>query len=80
VPQEVEGNGVLAFVEFVLLPAAALAGRREFTVDRTRDGLEPLVYTDIAKMREDYKNDVVCTRKSLFEDCPRAGERLTILS
>ena len=61
VPQEVDGNGVLAFVEYVLLPAAGLAGRREFTVDRSRDGLEPLVYTDIKKMHEDYKGDVVCS-------------------
>ncbi|PNY25952.1 Tyrosine-tRNA ligase [Tolypocladium capitatum] len=58
-PKVVEENGVLAFVEFVLLPAAALRGKREFTVERERDGLEPLVYTEIAKMHEDYKNDVL---------------------
>ncbi|KND88428.1 Tyrosine--tRNA ligase, cytoplasmic [Tolypocladium ophioglossoides CBS 100239] len=58
-PKIVEENGVLAFVEFVLLPAATLRGQREFTVERERDGLEPLVYTEIAKMQEDYKNDVL---------------------
>uniref|UniRef100_L2G8Q4 tyrosine--tRNA ligase n=1 Tax=Colletotrichum fructicola (strain Nara gc5) TaxID=1213859 RepID=L2G8Q4_COLFN len=59
VPKVAEGNGVLSFVEYVLLPAAALKGKKEFTVERERDGLEPLVYTDIAAMHEDYKNDVV---------------------
>jgi len=56
-PTVVEENGVLAFVEFVLLPASALRGKREFVVDRERDGLEPLVYTDIAQMQDDYRND-----------------------
>ncbi|KAI1491725.1 hypothetical protein F5X96DRAFT_630157 [Biscogniauxia mediterranea] len=58
-PKVVEGNGVLAFIEFVLLPASALKGKREFRVDRERDGLEPLVYTSIEKIHEDYKNDVL---------------------
>lgn len=58
-PLVVEGNGILAFVEFVLLPAAGLKGKREFVVKRERDGLEPLVYTDISKIQEDYKNDVL---------------------
>ncbi|KAF2274961.1 tyrosyl-tRNA synthetase [Westerdykella ornata] len=58
-PKVVEENGVLAFVEFVLLPAAALRGNREFRVDRERDGLEPLVYTSISQMHEDYRNDVL---------------------
>jgi tyrosyl-tRNA synthetase len=60
-PQVVEENGLLAFIEFVLLPAARLRGSGEFRVDRERDGLEPLTYTDIEKIREDYKNDVVCS-------------------
>lgn len=55
----VEENGILAFVEYVLLPVAALRGKREFVVDRERDGLEPLVYSSIAQMHEDYRNDVV---------------------
>ena len=59
-PQVVEENGVLAFVEFVLLPASGLKdGKRRFTVDRERDGLEPLVYDNITKMQDDYRNDVV---------------------
>lgn len=59
-PRIVEDNGILAFTEFVLLPSAALNGRKEFRVQRDRDGLEPLVYTDISQMHEDYKNDIVC--------------------
>ncbi|QUC18069.1 uncharacterized protein UV8b_02310 [Ustilaginoidea virens] len=59
-PQVVDENGVLAFVEFVLLPASGLkGGKREFKVDRERDGLEPLVYDDISQMQEDYKNDTL---------------------
>ncbi|KAL2178306.1 uncharacterized protein P884DRAFT_329011 [Thermothelomyces heterothallicus CBS 202.75] len=58
-PQVVEDNGLIAFIEFVLLPAARLRGNGEFRVERERDGLEPLVYTDIEKLREDYKNDVL---------------------
>ncbi|KAG5979636.1 hypothetical protein E4U55_004940 [Claviceps digitariae] len=59
-PRVVEDNGVLAFVEFVLLPASGLkGGKRQFTVERDRDGLEPLVYDNIAQMQEDYKNDTL---------------------
>jgi tyrosyl-tRNA synthetase len=58
-PRVTEENGLLAFAEFVLLPAAALQ-RRQFAIDRSRDGQEPLIYSDIEKMREDYKNDMVC--------------------
>ncbi|OXV05310.1 hypothetical protein Egran_06922 [Elaphomyces granulatus] len=57
-PRVTDGNGLLAFVEFVLLPAAALKGCKEFRVER-RDGLEPLIYTDIKQMHDDYKNDVL---------------------
>ncbi|PLB38056.1 tyrosine--tRNA ligase TYS1 [Aspergillus candidus] len=58
-PKVVEENGVLAFVEYVLLPASELKGQREFRVERERDGLEPLVYTSIEKMHEDYRADVL---------------------
>jgi tyrosyl-tRNA synthetase len=59
VPKETEENGVLALVESILLPAATLKGKKEFRVER-RDGLEPLVYTDIKQIHEDYKADIVC--------------------
>jgi tyrosyl-tRNA synthetase len=58
-PGVVEDNGILAFTEFVLLPAAGLKGKREFHVSREKDGLEPLVYTTIEAMHEDYKKEVV---------------------
>ncbi|KAK0652599.1 tyrosyl-tRNA synthetase [Cercophora newfieldiana] len=58
-PGVTEGNGLLAFTEFVLLPAAALYGDGEFHVDRERDGLPPLVYKDVAQMHADYQNDVL---------------------
>ena len=64
VPRIVEENGVLAFVEFVLLPAAALKGRREFRVDRDRDGLEPLIYTSTDQIHKDYKDDTVTLTSS----------------
>ncbi|CAG7558628.1 unnamed protein product [Fusarium equiseti] len=58
VPKEVEGNGVLALVEYVLLPASGLkTGTREFKVER-RDA-EPLVYSDIKQVHEDYQKDVL---------------------
>lgn len=56
-PRVTEENGVIALVEFVLLPAAALRGNREFRVERRDE--EPLVYTDISKLCEDFKNDIV---------------------
>ncbi|KFA61345.1 hypothetical protein S40285_05884 [Stachybotrys chlorohalonatus IBT 40285] len=58
-PKVIEENGILAFVEYVLLPAAALRGNREFQVEREKDGLEPLVYTTIAHMHDDYRNEVL---------------------
>ncbi|KAE8153392.1 hypothetical protein BDV25DRAFT_136994 [Aspergillus avenaceus] len=59
IPKVVEGNGVLAFVQYVLLPSSGLKGRAEFRVDRERDGLEPLVYTNIEQMHKDYEGDVL---------------------
>jgi tyrosyl-tRNA synthetase len=57
-PRIVEDNGVIALVEFILLPAAALKGRKEFQVER--EDQEPLMYTDIKQLEEDYKNEIVC--------------------
>jgi tyrosyl-tRNA synthetase len=58
VPKVVEGNGVLALVEYVLLPGSGLKnGVREVKFER-RDA-EPLVYTNIKQIQEDYENDVV---------------------
>ncbi|KAM6522632.1 Tyrosine--tRNA ligase cytoplasmic [Fusarium falciforme] len=58
VPKVVEGNGVLALVEYVLLPGSGLKhGVREVKFER-RDA-EPLVYTNIKQIQEDYENDVL---------------------
>ncbi|KAL2863252.1 tyrosine--tRNA ligase TYS1 [Aspergillus lucknowensis] len=56
-PRVVENNGVIALVEAILLPAAALRGNKEFRVER-RDN-EPLTYTDIKQLQDDYANDVL---------------------
>ena len=65
-PKVTEGNGLISFIEYVLLPAAQLLGKEGFRVDRSRDNLEDLVYTDIAKIKADYENDVVSCRPSLL--------------
>jgi len=58
-PKEVEGNGIISFVEYVLLPVSALKGGSQgnFVVER-RDG-EPLMYRDIATLKKDYEADIV---------------------
>ncbi|KAK3052638.1 Tyrosine--tRNA ligase cytoplasmic [Extremus antarcticus] len=58
-PKQVEGNGVLSFVQYVLLPASALKnnGTPKFVVQR-RDA-EPITYTSIADMHKDYLDDVL---------------------
>ncbi|KAG9566871.1 tyrosyl-tRNA synthetase, partial [Aureobasidium melanogenum] len=57
-PKIVEDNGVLSFVEYVLLPISALqTGEQKFVVER-REG-EPLVYTSIEQMHADYREDIL---------------------
>jgi tyrosyl-tRNA synthetase len=58
-PKEVEGNGIISFVEYVLLPVSALksGGQGRFVVER-KEG-EPLVYTDIESLKKDYEADIV---------------------
>ncbi|KAH8430533.1 Tyrosine--tRNA ligase cytoplasmic [Aspergillus melleus] len=72
-PRVVENNGIIAMVEFVLLPAADLAGKKEFRVERRDD--EPLIYTDIQKLKDDYTNDILTPQ--LLK--PAAAEALTRL-
>ncbi|KPI46036.1 Tyrosine--tRNA ligase, cytoplasmic [Cyphellophora attinorum] len=60
VPKEVEGNGILSFVEYVLMPLSALRsenGQTRFVIERTEG--DPLVYTSIEAMKEDYKADTL---------------------
>lgn len=58
-PKQVDGNGVISFTEYVLLPASALKnnGTPNFVVPR-RDA-EPLVYSDIQKLKADYLEDIL---------------------
>ena len=58
-PKEVEGNGLISFVEYVLIPVSALKteGKGKFVVER-REG-EPLIYDNIETLKDDYKNDIV---------------------
>ncbi|PQE18712.1 hypothetical protein CJF30_00009718 [Rutstroemia sp. NJR-2017a BBW] len=59
VPKEVEGNGVIAFVEHVIFRALALksGGTPKFVVERREE--EPLVYESISKLKEDYAADIL---------------------
>lgn len=64
-PKIVEENGLLSFVEYVLLPAGALkTGSPIFEVPR-REG-EPLVYTSVQQLQDDYRADIV----SIFQSAP----------
>lgn len=59
VPREVENNGVLSFVQYVLLPVSQLqrGGTAEFIVEQ-REG-EPRIYNDIETLKIDYSEDTV---------------------
>lgn len=47
---------LIALVQYVLLPANDLKhGKHEFKVDRTRDGLEPLVFENVEQVKESYR-------------------------
>jgi tyrosyl-tRNA synthetase len=61
VPREVDGNGIIAFVEFVLLPVSALKnnGQAQFPVERREDEGGPVTYATIEALKEDYKADKV---------------------
>ena len=57
---EVEGNGLISFVEYVLLPLSSLRdpdGKGTFVCKRREGEGEPLVYHDLESLKEDYRND-----------------------
>jgi len=61
-PGEVEGNGVISFVEYVLFPIAELAnenGKGEFVVPRDEKWGGPVTYSSIAELKKDYQEDRV---------------------
>lgn len=58
--KEVEGNGVISFVEYVLMPLSALRhpdGKASFVIERREDEGGALTYSDIETLKEDYKAD-----------------------
>lgn len=61
VPKEVDGNGMISFVEYVLLPFSALKeGTAKFVVERREGEGEPMVYRNIEEVKADYIADKVC--------------------
>ncbi|KAL8950260.1 MAG: hypothetical protein Q9222_003704 [Ikaeria aurantiellina] len=59
-PKELDGNGLISFVEYVLLSVDALknGGKGKFIVERRKpDDGEPLVYEDINTLKADYEAD-----------------------
>lgn len=57
-PKEIEGNGVLAFVEHVIFRSLMLKnGKIEFVV-KPYDK-EPMIYSDIEKLKADYAADIL---------------------
>ncbi len=64
VPREVEGNGIISFVEYVLLPVSALKhdGQAQFLVERREDEGGTITYHDIDTLKEDYKAEKVMKR------------------
>ena len=61
IPKQIEENGVVSFVEYVLLPVSALknAGKSEFVVERRAGEGDALVYNDIQTLKDDYRADKV---------------------
>ncbi|KAL8716007.1 MAG: hypothetical protein Q9220_000674 [cf. Caloplaca sp. 1 TL-2023] len=60
VPKVVDGNGLISFIEYVLLSVDALktGGKGKFVVEqRTPEDGEPLVYEDIQTLKADYEAD-----------------------
>jgi tyrosyl-tRNA synthetase len=58
--QELEGNGMISFVEYVLLPVSALQSRDgtpRLEVEQREGEKEPVIYSDMHTLKEDYKAD-----------------------
>ncbi|OJJ82140.1 uncharacterized protein ASPGLDRAFT_37442 [Aspergillus glaucus CBS 516.65] len=59
---ELSKNSLIALVEFIFLSAAALEDQKEFQAERK--DTEPLIYTDIKQLKDDYTNDIEITLKA----------------
>jgi tyrosyl-tRNA synthetase len=58
--QQPEGNGMISFVEYVLLPVSALQSRdgvARFEVEQQESEKEPIIYSDINTLKDDYRKD-----------------------
>ena len=75
VPKEVDGNGIISFIEYVLLPVSGLktGSKGRFVVERRAGEGEPLVYEDIESLKADYVADKV---NLLAHEVPWFGIRL----
>jgi len=58
-PQEIEGNGVLSFVEYVLFPCAQLAGKPSFHVPRPEKWGGPVEYVSMDELKTAYADGSV---------------------
>ena len=64
-PKEVEGNGIISFIEYVLLPASALKnnGSAKLVVERKSQSDQPahgpLTYSSIDDLKSDYASDIL---------------------
>ena len=56
VPKEVDGNVIISFIEYVLLPVSSLraGGKGRFVVERRPDEGDPLIFKDIDTLKQDY--------------------------
>lgn len=61
-PKEVEGNGIISFVEYVLLPASKIRSGSEAKFEIEVKGGETLTYSDIKTLKSDYSEDRVSLR------------------
>jgi tyrosyl-tRNA synthetase len=60
VPKELDGNGMISFVEYVLLPVSGLKNEDRkglFVVERREEEGGPLIYDNIDALKEDYLAD-----------------------
>ena len=71
-PMEIEGNGIISFIEYVLLPVSGLKSndqQRRFVVKRRPEEGEDLVYTNIEQLKEDYVADKVSFDTIILQSC-----------
>ena len=70
-PGEVEGNGVISFVEFVLFPIAQLSGNSKFHVPRPEKYGGPVDYSSIEELKAAYADESVGSRPLHYTRCWR---------